>query len=65
MAENSKTVVLCKSLSEKDNGQEVYKKTLKSAGYICKYLCTLQFKFINTSELRTCLLAANKYSGNI
>ena len=63
MAGNCKRVVLCKGLSEKSN-QETYSKTLESAGYNCEYLQTLKFEFVNISDLRACLLVADKYSGN-
>lgn len=65
MFENNKIVVLCKGLSEISDKQEMYIKTLESAGYICEYLQTLQFEFVNISELRACLSTADKYSGNI
>jgi len=65
MLENNKIVVLCKGLSEISDKQEMYIKTLESAGYTCEYLQTLQFEFVNISELRACLSTADKYSGNI
>lgn len=65
MAGNNKTVILCKGSSDKNDKQEAYVKMLKSAGYICKCLRTLRFEFVNTLELQTCLLAADKYSGNL
>lgn len=65
MLENNKIVVLCKGLSEISNKQEMYVKTLESAGYACEYLQTLQFEFVNISELRACLSTVDKYSGNI
>jgi len=65
MAGSSKTVVLCKGLSEKNDKQEIYVKMLKSAGYNCECLRTLRFEFVNISELLTSLLVADKYSGNI
>ncbi|GAB1865861.1 uroporphyrinogen-III synthase [Camponotus japonicus] len=43
----------------------MYIKTLESAGYTCEYLQTLQFEFVNISELRACLSTADKYSGLI
>lgn len=54
-------IVLCRSLPEKNDIQ----KALESAGYTCECLQTLQFKFVNISELRACLSRADKYSGNI
>ncbi|EFN69945.1 Uroporphyrinogen-III synthase [Camponotus floridanus] len=65
MLENNKIVVLCKGLSEISDKQEMYIKTLESAGYTCEYLQTLQFEFVNISELRACLSTAEKYSGLI
>lgn len=65
MLENNKIVVLCKGLSEISDKQEMYIKTLESAGYTCEYLQTLKFEFVNISELRACLSTADKYSGNI
>ncbi|KYM97384.1 PREDICTED: uroporphyrinogen-III synthase-like [Cyphomyrmex costatus] len=65
MAGNCKRVILCKGLSEKSNMQEMYIKTLESAGYNCECLQTLQFEFVNISDLRTCLSVADKYSGLI
>ncbi|XP_076638134.1 uroporphyrinogen III synthase 1 [Colletes latitarsis] len=63
MAPRYERVVLCRGLSEKNDSQEIYVKTLKSAGYTCDYLPTLCFEFINTPELRTCLLSPNSYDG--
>lgn len=65
MAGSGKTVVLCKGLSEKNDRQEMYIKTLESAGYSCKCLQTLRFEFVNISELQARLSVANRYSGNI
>lgn len=65
MAESGKIVVLCKGLSEKDDTQDMYIKSLESVGYTCEYLQTLRFQFINILELRTCLLTPDKYTGNI
>lgn len=65
MAGNNKLVVLCKGLSDKNDAQETYIKAFESAGYNCESLQTLQFDFVNITELRACLLAADKYSGNI
>ncbi|XP_011167122.1 uroporphyrinogen-III synthase isoform X2 [Solenopsis invicta] len=65
MAESGRTVILCKVLSEKSDKQETYVETLESAGYNCEYLQTLQFEFVNISELRACLSEADKYSGLI
>lgn len=65
MLENNKIVVLCKGLSEMSDKQEMYIKTLESAGYTCECLQTLRFEFVNISELRACLSTADKYSGNI
>lgn len=64
MLENNKIVVLCKGSGISDK-QEIYIKTLESAGYACEYLQTLQFEFVNISELRACLSTADKYGGNI
>ncbi|XP_050445790.1 uroporphyrinogen-III synthase-like isoform X1 [Cataglyphis hispanica] len=58
-------IVVCKGLSEMSDKQEMYIKTLESAGYTCECLQTLRFEFVNISELRTCLLTADKYSGLI
>ncbi|XP_070162812.1 uroporphyrinogen-III synthase isoform X1 [Polyergus mexicanus] len=65
MLENNKIVVLCKGLSEMNDKQETYIKTLESAGYTCECLQTLRFEFVNISELRACLSTADKYSGLI
>ncbi|XP_076284407.1 uroporphyrinogen III synthase 1 [Lasioglossum baleicum] len=58
-------VVLCRGMSEKNDSQEIYAETLKTAGYTCNCLPTLTFKFVNTSELRTCLRAPDSYHGLI
>ncbi|XP_014475814.1 PREDICTED: uroporphyrinogen-III synthase isoform X2 [Dinoponera quadriceps] len=65
MAENAKVVVLCRGLSEKNDTQKAYVETLESAGYTCECLQTLQFEFVNISELRACLSRADEYSGLI
>jgi hypothetical protein len=62
MAESDNKVVLCKAISETET-QEPYVKTLESAGYKCNYLQTLQFEFVNISELQTCLSVPDKYTG--
>ncbi|KOC64797.1 Uroporphyrinogen-III synthase [Habropoda laboriosa] len=65
MAPRYKRVVLCRGSSEKTDSQEAYVKTLKTAGYLCDFLPTLCFEFVNTSELRACLLSSSSYYGLI
>ncbi|XP_012153956.1 uroporphyrinogen III synthase 1 [Megachile rotundata] len=65
MATHYKRVVLCRGLSEKNDSQEAYIKTLRAAGYTCDYLPTLCFEFVNGSELQTCLLSPLSYHGLI
>ncbi|EZA50576.1 Uroporphyrinogen-III synthase [Ooceraea biroi] len=65
MAGNGSIVVLCKGLSESNDRQEAYVKTLESAGYTCECLPTLRFEFVNISELQTCLSIPDKYTGLI
>ncbi|KZC06266.1 PREDICTED: uroporphyrinogen-III synthase [Dufourea novaeangliae] len=66
MAPRYERVVLCRGgLSEKNDSQEVYVKTLKTAGYSCNCLPTLCFNFVNTPELRTCLHSPGLYYGLI
>lgn len=64
MALHYEKVVLCRGLSEKNDSQEAYVKTLKTAGYSCDCLPTLRFEFVNISELRTCFLSSSSYYGN-
>lgn len=52
-------------MSEMSDKQETYIKTLESAGYTCECLQTLQFEFVNISELQACLSTVDKYSGLI
>lgn len=63
MALRYEKVVLCRGLSEKNDSQEAYVKTLKTAGYLCDCLPTLRFEFVNISELRTCFLSSSSYYG--
>ncbi|XP_029045510.1 uroporphyrinogen-III synthase [Osmia bicornis bicornis] len=65
MAIRYKSVVLCRGLSEKNDSQEAYVKTLKTAGYVCDCLPTLCFEFINGFELQACLLSPLSYHGMI
>ncbi|XP_076234727.1 uroporphyrinogen III synthase 1 [Calliopsis andreniformis] len=63
MALRYERVVLCRGLSEKSDSQEAYVHTLKTAGYACDCLATLCFEFVNTAELRACLLQSHSYHG--
>ncbi|CAK9822546.1 Uroporphyrinogen-III synthase [Anthophora retusa] len=65
MAPRYKRVVLCRGVSGKTDSQEAYVKTLKTAGYLCDFLPTLCFEFVNTAELRSCLLSSSSYYGLI
>ncbi|XP_054011737.1 uroporphyrinogen-III synthase [Hylaeus anthracinus] len=65
MAPRYERVVLCRGLSEKNDSQEAYVKTLKTAGYACNYLPTLRFEFVNSPDLRACLLSPYSYHGLI
>ncbi|XP_031833780.1 uroporphyrinogen III synthase 1 [Nomia melanderi] len=58
-------VVLCRGLSEQNDSQEAYVNSFKTAGYTCHVIPTLCFKFVNTSELRTCLHLPDSYYGLI
>jgi len=62
MAESNEQVVLCKEPSENEK-QDQYVNIFESAGYKCSYLQTLQFEFINISELQTCLSVPDNYAG--
>ncbi|CAK9813717.1 Uroporphyrinogen-III synthase [Anthophora quadrimaculata] len=64
MAPRYKRVILCRGVSEKTDSQEAYVKTLKTAGYLCDFLPTLCFEFVNTAELRSCLLSSSSYYGS-
>ena len=63
MAPRYERVVLCRGLSEKSDPQEAYTQTLAAAGYVCDCLTTLYFEFVNTPDLRTCLLQPPSYHG--
>ena len=63
MAPRYERVVLCRGLSEKSDSQEAYTQTLAAAGYDCDCLTTLYFEFVNTPDLRTCLLQPRSYHG--
>lgn len=56
-------VVLCRGLSEQNDSQEAYVNSFKTAGYTCHIIPTLCFKFVNMSELRTCLNLPDSYYG--
>lgn len=64
MAPRYEKVILCRGVSEKNDSQEAYVKTLKTAGYLCDCLPTLCFEFVNMTELRSCLLSPSSYYGN-
>ncbi|XP_043583239.1 uroporphyrinogen-III synthase [Bombus pyrosoma] len=65
MAPCYEKIILCRGLSEKNDSQEAYVKTLKTAGYSCDCLPTLRFEFVNISEFRACLLSSYSYYGLI
>lgn len=65
MAVRRGRVVLCRGLSEKNDNQEAYVRTLEQAGYVCSCLRTLRFEFVNIPELRECLLSPAHYLGLI
>lgn len=64
MAPRYEKIILCRGLSVKNDSQEAYVKTLKTAGYSCDCLPTLRFEFVNISELRECLLSSSSYYGS-
>ena len=64
MAPRYEKIILCRGLSEKNDSQEAYVKTLKTAGYSCDCLPTLRFEFVNISKLKECLLSSSSYYGS-
>ncbi|XP_017885369.1 uroporphyrinogen-III synthase [Ceratina calcarata] len=65
MAVRYERVILCRGTSEKSDSQESYVNAFKIAGYSCECLPTLCFEFVNTSQMRTCLLTPSSYHGLI